>query len=199
MNNIIPVGVSNRHIHLSQKDVEALFGPGYTLTVLKWLSQPGEFAAQETVTIVGPKNEIRNVRILGPARSQTQVEISRSDSFVLGVKVPLRMSGDLKGTPGIKIVGPKGEITIDEGVIVAQRHIHMTPADARRFGVADREVVQVKTTGERSLVFGEVIVRVKESYALDFHIDTDEANAAGLKTGDTVELVKTAVRELAFV
>jgi putative phosphotransacetylase len=199
MNSIIPVGVSNRHIHLSQKDVEALFGPGYTLTVMKWLSQPGEFAAQETVTIVGPKNEIRNVRILGPARSQTQVEISRSDSFVLGVKAPLRMSGDLKGTPGIKIVGPKGEITIDEGVIVAQRHIHMTPADAIRFGVADREVVQVKTTGERSLVFGEVIVRVKESYALDFHIDTDEANAAGLKTGDTVELVKTAVRELVLV
>jgi putative phosphotransacetylase len=199
MNNIIPVGVSNRHIHLSQKDVEVLFGPDYTLTVMKWLSQPGEFAAQETVTIVGPKNEIRNVRILGPARSQTQVEISRSDSFVLGVKAPLRMSGDLKGTPGIKIVGPKGEITIDEGVIVAQRHIHMTPADASRFGVADREVVQVKTTGERSLVFGEVIVRVKESYALDFHIDTDEANAAGLKTGDTVELVKTAVRELVLV
>ncbi|MFT9846938.1 phosphate propanoyltransferase [Aneurinibacillus sp. REN35] len=196
MNNIVPVGVSNRHIHLSQKDVEALFGAGYELTPMKALSQPGEFAAEETVTVIGPKHEIHHVRILGPIRARTQVEISRSDSFVLGVKAPIRMSGDLAGTPGITLAGPAGEVKLEEGVIVAQRHIHMTPQDAERFGVKDKDVVQVKTMGERPLIFDKVMVRVHASYGLDFHVDTDEANAAGLQTGDLVEILGVRIREL---
>jgi putative phosphotransacetylase len=186
---MIPIGVSNRHIHLSREHLTQLFGEGVELTVLKELSQPGQFAANETVTVEGPKGKIENVRILGPARSMTQLEISKTDSFKLGVNPAVRLSGDIEGTPGIAIHGPKGTITVDKGVIIAKRHIHMTPDDAEKFGVKDGQVVKVKTSGERALMFDEVVVRVNENFALDMHIDTDEANAAGLKTGDKVEFV----------
>jgi putative phosphotransacetylase len=187
---MIPVGVSNRHIHLKQEHLEALFGQGFELTVAKELSQPGEFAANETVKVIGSKGEFPAVRILGPIRKFTQLEISKTDSFSLGVKAPLRSSGNIEGTPGIKLVGPKGELQIDEGVIIAERHIHMTAENALKFGVNDGDYVSVKTEGDRSLVFNKVLIRVKETYALDLHIDTDEANASGLKTGDQVEIIK---------
>jgi putative phosphotransacetylase len=188
--NMIPIGVSNRHIHLKREDLDHLFGEGYQLNVAKELSQPGEFAANETVKVIGPKGEFPSVRILGPLRNFTQLEISKTDSYSLGVKAPLRSSGNIKGTPGIKLVGPKGELEINEGVIVAERHIHMTPGDAKKFSVQDGQYVSVQFGGERSLIFNHVLIRVKDSYALDMHIDTDEANAAGLRTGDQVEIVK---------
>jgi putative phosphotransacetylase len=188
---MIPVGVSNRHIHLKEEDLVKLFGEGYELTIAKELSQPGEFAANETVKVVGPKGEFPAIRILGPVRKFTQLEISKTDSFTLGVKAPLRSSGNIKGTPGVKLFGPAGELEINEGVIVAERHIHMTPNDAAKFGVVDGEYVSVKTEGERSLIFNQVLIRVKESYALDMHIDTDEANASGLKNGDQVEIIQS--------
>jgi putative phosphotransacetylase len=194
MLNKIPVGVSNRHIHLTEKDLFTLFGEGYKLTNVKFLSQPGQFAAKETVVIRGPKGEIQNVRVLGPVRKASQVEISKTDMFTLGVIVPVRMSGDIKGTPGIEVIGPNGSVTLQEGLIIAKRHIHMHPDEARQFGVQDNEVVQVKTSGERALIFDQVVIRVHETFALDFHIDIDEANAAGLKTGDTIQLVKTTQR-----
>lgn len=186
---LIPVGVSSRHIHLKQEHVEALFGVGAELSVLKDLSQPGEFAANETVKVVGPKGEFPTVRVLGPVRKFTQLEISRTDAYTLGVKAPLRSSGNIEGTPGIKIIGPKGELQIEEGVIVAERHIHMTPDDAKRYEVEDGQYVSVKAEGERSLIFNQVLIRVRDSFALDMHIDTDEANASGLKTGDQVQIL----------
>ena len=186
----IPIGVSNRHIHLTKEDVDKLFGDNYELTSKKELSQPGEFAAEETVTIKTDKSEIQGVRILGPIRPLTQVEISKTDARKLHINPPIRPSGKIDGTPGIKIIGPKGEITIDKGVIIAERHIHMTKADADSFGVKDGQYVSVKTAGERELTFNKVLIRVKDTYALDMHIDTDEANAAGLQTGDTGELIK---------
>lgn len=187
---MIPVGVSNRHLHITKEDLEVLFGKGYELTVAKELSQPGEFAASETVKVLGPKGEFPSVRILGPVRKFTQLEISKTDSYTLGVKAPLRPSGNIEGTPGIKLVGPKGELELEKGVIIAERHIHMTPEDASLLGVSNGDYVSVRTEGERSLVFNQVLIRVKETYALDMHIDTDEANASGLKTGDRVQILK---------
>ncbi len=186
----IPVGVSGRHVHVSQADLERLFGPGSALTVYKDLSQPGQYAANEMVTLVGPKGVITKVRILGPVRKATQVEISRTDGYALGIDAPVRESGDLVGTPGIVVVGPAGPVQLREGVIVAKRHIHFTPELARDFGVSDGEIVAVKAAGPRSLVFDEVVVRVRADFALDMHIDTDEANAAGLRQGDFVTLVR---------
>lgn len=186
----VPVGVSGRHVHLSPEHVEALFGKGHELTPIKELSQPGQFAADECVTLVGPRGSIERVRVLGPARGATQVEISKTDGFKLGVHPPVRLSGDIKGTPGIQLVGPAGTITIEEGVIVAARHIHMTPADAEKAGVKDGDVVKVRVGGDRGLIFDQVIIRVRDDFALDFHIDTDEANAAGLRTGDTGEVLR---------
>ena len=186
----IPVGISARHIHVSQEHLELLFGPGYRLTSIKDLSQPGQFAADERVTLVGPKGVIQKVRILGPVRNRTQVEISRTDCYALGILAPVRESGDISGTPGIVIVGPYGPIKIDEGVIIAKRHIHFTPKDAEEFGVSDSQIVLVKTEGERPLIFDDVVVRVREDFALDMHIDTDEANAAGLSQGSEVTLLK---------
>jgi putative phosphotransacetylase len=186
----IPIGVSNRHIHLTKEDMEKLFGEGHELTVKKELSQPGEFAAEETVTIKTEKSEIAKVRILGPIRKATQIEISKTDAYHLGINPPIRPSGSIEGTPGITIIGPKGEITVEKGVIIAERHIHMTPKDAEIYGVRDGQYVSVKTSGDRELFFHRVLIRVKDTYALDMHIDTDEANAADLKTGDTGELLK---------
>lgn len=190
MTKKIPVGISNRHIHLSQEHVSQLFGADYKLAELKALSQPGQYAAKETVTIVGPKGEIPQVRILGPVRPATQIEISRTDSFKLGVNPPVRDSGDIEGTPGLKVIGPQGEVELECGVIIAARHIHFHPTDAEDFGVVDGEKVMLRTAGERAVVFENVLCRVHPNYALDCHLDTDEGNAAGLRTGDAVELIK---------
>lgn len=173
------VETSARHVHLSEADIEILFGKGYTLTHKKDLSQPGQYACEERVTLVGPKKPIANVIILGPARPATQVELSFTDARTLGVTAPVRESGDVAGSAGCKLVGPAGEVEIAEGVIVAKRHIHMTPADAEKLGVADKEIVSVKLDSNgRSTVFGDVVVRVNPNFALAMHIDTDEANAA---------------------
>lgn len=186
---IVPIGVSARHIHLSQQHIELLFGPGYELTVLNDLSQPGQFAANEVVAVHGPKGSFPRVRILGPARGKTQLEISRTDTYALGVNAPLRQSGDIAGSPGVKIVGPAGEVTIDEGVIVAARHIHFHTDDAAKWGIEDQQILRVKVNGERPLIFEDVIARVSPDFALDMHIDTDEANAAGVKNGDQAEIM----------
>jgi acetate kinase len=179
----IPIGVSARHVHLSRKDLDALFGEGYRLTPRSYLSQPGQYACEETVNLIGPKGRIERVRILGPLREETQVEIARTDQFRLGIDAPIRASGDLDGTPGITIEGPKGTITIPKGVICSVRHIHMSPEDALRFGLRDTDIVMIRVEGERPLIFGDVLVRVKPNFRLDMHIDTDEANAAGITTG----------------
>ncbi|HHT42676.1 MAG TPA: phosphate propanoyltransferase [Firmicutes bacterium] len=186
----VPVGISNRHIHLSQEHLEALFGPGYELTIKKDLSQTGQYAAEETLTIEGPKSALKNVRILGPVRKETQVEISRTDAFSLGLKPPVRDSGHLEDSPGIKLIGPKGTIELDKGVIIAQRHIHMNEADAEAFGVKDKEIVSVRAGGERGLVFDNVLVRVRSDFVLEMHIDTDEANAGMLNNGQMVEVFR---------
>ena len=188
--DVVPVGVSSRHLHVTQDDLEALFGKGYQLRVKKDLSQRGQFAAEETVTLVGPKAAMANVRILGPCRKRTQVEVSRTDCFQLGLNPPVKDSGDLDGSESIKIVGPKGEVTIPAGVILAKRHIHMTPEEAEKLGVRDRDIVMVKTTGERALIFDEVLVRVHPTFTWEMHIDTDEANAACLKNGSLATIIK---------
>lgn len=183
------IETSARHVHVSKADLEVLFGEGYELTPVKDLSQPGQFACEERVTIVGSKKELGRVSILGPVRPDTQVELSATDCRSIGVGIAVRESGDISGTPGCKIVGPKGEVEIKEGVIVAKRHIHMTTADAEKLGVTDKEIVSVKAESDgRSLVFGDVVVRVSDSYALAMHIDTDESNAAlGVKEGYIVK------------
>ena len=188
--NEIPVGISNRHIHLSQADLEALFGAGYELTKMKDLSQPGQYACKETVTVVGPKGAIEKVRILGPVRKATQVEVIAGDSFKLGVAGDVRMSGDLAGTHGVTLVGPKGSVQLKEGLIVAQRHIHMTLADAARLGVKDGDIVDIKVTGNRGGIFSNVAIRANDSSALECHIDTEEANAMGLTSKSTITIVK---------
>lgn len=187
----IPLGVSNRHIHLDRSDMDALFGPGSELTFKKELAQPGQYAAEETVIIRGPKGEIKRVRVLGPLRSATQVEISVADGYVLGVKPPVRESGKLDNTPGVEIIGPCGAVKKDAGAIVALRHIHMSPEDALRFGVQDKDIVNVDAgDGTRNLMFRNVLVRVSDKYRLEMHIDVDEANAAGAKNGDRVRITK---------
>ena len=186
---MVPVGVSARHIHLTQEHVEILFGPGYRLTKKKEL-MGGQFASNERVTIVGLKlRAIENVRVLGPVRKQTQVEISSTDAVSLGVKAPIRESGKIEGSAPIAVVGPKGAIYLDEGCIVAQRHIHMSPQDAKDAGVQDGQIVSVRADNERGTVFNEVKIRVHPTFTLEMHIDTDEANAAKIKTGDTVRIV----------
>lgn len=187
---LIPVGLSNRHLHLSKEHIDTLFGEGYELTKYKDLSQPGQYAANEKVDIVGPKGTLKGVRVLGPARSKTQVEISVTDGFLLGVKPPVKDSGDLAGSPGAKIVGPKGEVELEEGIIAAARHIHMHTSDAEKFGVKDKDIVKIKVGGKRGLIFENVLVRVNPNYALEMHVDIDEGNAAGLKNGDKVEIIK---------
>ncbi|ABV34149.1 MULTISPECIES: phosphate propanoyltransferase [Pseudothermotoga] len=187
----IVVGVSNRHVHLSKEDIEILFGKGYELKPVKDLGQPGQYAADEKVIIVGPKGAIEQVRVLGPARNNTQIEISRTDAFKLGLNPPVRDSGDIENTPGIVIVGPRGTVIKDKGVILAKRHIHMHPKDAQHYGVKDKDIVKVVCEKEgRRLIFDDVLVRVSEKFALEFHVDTDEANAALLKNGDLVWIIE---------
>ncbi len=193
MEKTLPVGLSNRHIHVSQKDLDILFGEGYELTKFKDLSQPGQYACEEKVDIVGTKGTLKGVRILGPVRNSTQFELSVSDAFTLGVKPIVRNSGDIIDTPGAKIVGPKGEVDIDQGIIVAARHIHMHTSDAENFGVADNDVVNVRVKGPRGLTFENVLVRAHKDYALEMHVDIEEGNACGLRNGDLVELIKVEV------
>ena len=179
MENKVLVETSARHVHLTAEHIEALFGKGATLTHKKDLSQPGQFACEERVTLVGPKKSIANVIILGPARPATQVEVSFTDARTLGVNAPVRESGDVAGSAGCKLVGPAGEVEIAEGVIVAKRHIHLTPEDAAKFGVEDKEIVSVKVeSADRTTIFGDVVCRVSPKFAAAMHIDTDEANAA---------------------
>ncbi len=189
--NTVPVGVSNRHIHLSSADLETLFGKGYQLTPIKDLSQPGQFACKELLTIVGPSlRPIENVRVLGPVRSSSQVEISRTDSFALKVKPPVRESGDIKGSAPITIIGPKGVVTLNEGCIIANRHIHMSEEEGAAFGLKDGDYVTVDVKGERRTTFYDVQVRVNKAFRLEMHIDTDDANAAGIGNGARVTIRK---------
>ncbi len=190
MKREVIVETSARHIHVSREDLEILFGKGYELTPKKELSQPGQFACEERVDVVGSKKTLSRVSILGPCRSETQVELSLTDARSIGVSAPIRESGDIKDSGGCKIVGPAGEIEIEQGVIAAKRHIHMTVADAQKYGVEDKQIVKVKIDSEgRSTVFGDVVVRVSDSYVLAMHIDTDESNAACAVPGTVGEII----------
>ena len=189
MEDMFIVETSARHIHLSEKDLATLFGEGHQLTNKKDLSQPGQFACVERVKVIGPKGEL-NMSVLGPTRKKTQVEISLTDARSIGVQALIRESGDIEGTAGCKLVGPAGEVEIPCGVIAAKRHIHLTPEDAEKFGVKDKDIVSVQTQGERALLFNNVLVRANAAFALEMHVDLEEGNAAGVKNGDLVELVK---------
>ena len=187
----VPIGISNRHIHLSEADLETLFGKGYKLTPIKELSQPGQYACKETLTIVGPSlRPIENVRVLGPIRKQSQVEISKTDSYVLKVKPPVRESGKLSGSAPITLIGPMGVVTLAEGCIIANRHIHMSEDEARVFGLRDYDFVTVDVDGERKTRWYDVQVRVHKDFRLEMHVDTDDANAAGIGNGFKVKIVK---------
>ena len=187
----IPIGVSNRHIHLTQEDVETLFGKGYELEKIKDLKQPGQYACRETLTIVGPSmRPIEGVRVLGPVRRRSQVEISKTDSFQLKVKPPVRESGDLDGSAPITIIGPRGTVTLKEGCIIANRHIHMGLADAAKYGVIDGDYVTVDAFAGKRTRWYDVQVRVSDAFTLEMHVDTDDANAAGIGNGTLVSLVK---------
>ena len=192
MANQVLVEISARHVHVSQEHLEILFGKGYELTNKKWLSQPGQFACEERVKVIGAKSEFPAVSILGPVRPETQVELSLTDARSIGVTAPVRESGDLEGTGACKLVGPCGEVKIDHGVIAVKRHIHATTKDAEELGLENGQIVSVEipTANERNLVFGDVVVRVSDSYALAMHIDTDEANAAGMKPNTMGTIIK---------
>lgn len=192
MENQVLVEISARHVHVSQEDLETLFGKGYELTVKKMLSQPGQFACEERVRVVGAKSEFPAVSILGPCRKATQVELSLTDARSIGVNAPVRESGDIAGSGSCKLVGPAGEVEISEGVIAAKRHIHATPEDAEKMGLTNGEIVKVEipTANGRNLTFGDVVVRVSDTYALAMHIDTDEANAAGMAPNTMGTIVK---------
>ncbi len=187
----VPVGISNRHIHLSTEDLETLFGKGYELTPIKDLSQPGQYACRELLTIIGPSlRPIENVRVLGPVRKTSQVEISLTDSYVLKVKPPVRESGNIKGSSPITIIGPKGVVSLAEGCIIANRHIHMSPSEAKAFGISDGDTVTVDVDGKRRTRWYDVQVRVHENFRLEMHVDTDDANSAGIGNGFKVKIVK---------
>jgi putative phosphotransacetylase len=186
----VPAAASNRHVHLSQEDVERLFGSGYKLKEMRPLSQPGQYACEEKLTLVGSKGKIEGIRILGPVRPETQVEVSLTDTFALGIAPAVRMSGDLKETPTGKLIGPAGEVALSQGVIVSARHLHMSDEEAAWYGVKSGDVVSVRKTGDRAATFGNVRVRAGKAHALELHIDTDEANAAAIKNGDLLELLK---------
>ncbi len=188
----IKAGVSNRHLHLSAEDIEILFGKGHQLTPVKDLGQPGQFACDEKVIIVGRKGALTGVRVLGPARKATQIEVSRTDAFALGIRPPIKDSGDHENTAGLTVVGPKGTVVLKSGVMLAKRHIHMTPEDAEVYGVKDKDIVMVycKGDGTRKTIFDDVLVRVHQTYALEFHVDVDEANACLLNNDDPVYIIE---------
>lgn len=188
----IPIAVSARHAHLSQATIDQVFGSGYRLRPRTWLSQTGQFAAQETVRLVGPRGQLDTVRVMGPPRGRDQIELARTDEHALGIQAPVRVSGDLAGTPGLTVVGPVGRRVLQDGVISARRHIHMDPRDADRLGVQDGQIVQVRIdSAGRDLIFDDVTVRIRPDFRLELHLDTDEANAAGVSTGDSAELLTT--------
>ncbi|AQT85921.1 phosphate propanoyltransferase PduL [Paenibacillus larvae subsp. larvae] len=186
----IEVEASGKHVHLNREAIDALFGEGYQLTKAKDLSQPGQYACKERVTLIGPKGALHNVVILGPERKESQVEISQTDSMALGVKVPVRESGQLEGTPGIVIASANNVIRLDKGLIAAQRHIHVKAEDAGKFGVKNGEIVQVKVEGKRPLIFDDVLIRVSPNYETYMHIDYDEANACGFVKGMKGKILK---------
>lgn len=194
LRSTLPVGISARHIHVSPEDLIRLFGPGYELQVKAPLSQPGQFAAEETVTLIGPRGRLERVRILGPCRGATQVELAPTDARALGVNPPVRLSGDHRDSVGLGIEGAQGRIDIQRGVIIAWRHIHMLPHEGEEFGYKDGDVVMVRTRGDRAVVFEHVLMRVRPDSGLELHIDTDEGNAAGLHNGDTVEIIGLQTR-----
>lgn len=186
----VPIAVSARHAHLSAATLRQLFGDGYELHVRSWLSQTGQFSAQETVSLIGPHGRLDNVRLMGPPRPRDQIELSRSDERTLGIQAPLRVSGDVVNTPGLQVAGPVGTVTLPSGVITARRHIHMSPEEARRLGLRDGQAVSVRIDSDgRDLVFGDVTVRVAPDYRLELHLDTDEANAAGVTNGSYAQIV----------
>lgn len=195
----IPIGVSVRHVHLSRAACDALFGPGYELTRRRDVSQPGQYVTRETVDLIGARDELRGIAIIGPLRAETQVELARTDAIRLGVNPPLRQSGMLDGTPGMRLRGPRGELAIERGVIIAKRHVHMSPEDARRFGVSDGDAIEIRAGGDREATLGDIAVRVDPHFALDLHLDTDEANGTGLDENSVVELtgVERRARETA--
>lgn len=186
----VPVASSARHVHLCHADVERLFGPGYQLQLFRPLVQPGQFACKEQVTVVGPKGELKKVRVLGPERSATQIEVSMTDSFALGIKAPVRMSGKTAGTPGCTLVGPAGSVEVKEGVIVAARHLHVSPEQAALYGLTDGQVVSLCAQGERAVIYENVIVRAGKGHDLEVHLDTDEANAAAMSGSPLMEVIK---------
>ena len=191
---LIPIAISARHVHLTQAVIEQLFGPEYELSVHSPLSQPGQYAANETVTLVGPRGRLSHVRIVGPPRSDNQVELARTDEIALGIDAPLRESGDLKNTPGIEVEGPAGSVRLDHGVICPLRHIHMSQTDADVLGLKDQQQVAVAVIrNNRRTIFGDVVVRASPAYRLELHLDTDEGNAAGLNSGDEVLLSELAI------
>ncbi|MHC1748734.1 MAG: ethanolamine utilization phosphate acetyltransferase EutD [Cellulosilyticaceae bacterium] len=186
----IEVEASGRHVHLTREAIDTLFGKGYKLTKVKDLSQPGQYACKERVTLIGPKGQLQNVVVLGPERSESQVEVSLTDALALGVKPEVRQSGDLNGTNGITLATNMGQITLKQGLVAAKRHIHITPEDASKFGVHDGEVVQTRIYGTRPLIFDDVIVRVSSNFATFMHIDYDEANACGFSSGTFAKIIK---------
>ncbi len=186
----VEIGISNKHLHLSQEDLEKLFGAGHELTPVKDLKQPGQFASEEKVDVVGHKGTLKGLRVLGPVRPETQVELAMTDARAIGIDAPIRESGVLDGTPGIKLLGPGGEIDIEKGVIIALRHIHLSEAQAKDADVVDKELVDVKTTGSRPVIFEDVLIRAGNKYEREMHLDTDEANAAGVKNDDLAEIIK---------
>lgn len=187
----IPIGISVRHLHITQADLEKLYGSGYKLTKRKDLAQPGEFASNEVVTLVGSRlRSIENVRILGPVRDHTQIEVSQTDAITLGINPPVRRSGNIKGSESLTVVGPEGSITLDAGVIRANRHIHMPPAEAKKMGVKDDEIVSIEIPGTKSVIMRNVQVRVKKGWVLQMHLDTDDANAADVQCGLKARIIK---------
>ena len=184
------VEASGRHVHLSRTELDALFGTGYELTKAKDLSQPGQYASKERLTVVGPKGAFHNVVILGPVRKESQVEVSLTDCLQLGVKAPIRESGDIEGTPGIVLVNGDKSVSLDKGLIVAKRHVHMTPEDAEKIGVKNHDIVKVKVEGARPLIFDDVVIRVSPKFATYMHIDYDEANACGFSKGIRGRIIK---------
>lgn len=193
----VPVAISARHVHLSPQDLETLFGAGYRLTPFKALVQPGQFASKEQVILAGPRGRLEKVRIIGPVRKATQVEISMTDSIGLGIKnCPIRMSGDIEGTPGIRIIGPKGEVALDHGVIVARRHLHLSEEQARAYGIHNGQVVSLRVTGPRPCILGDVVCRTGKGHELEFHVDTDEANGCCLKNEELLEVLISGEAQL---
>jgi putative phosphotransacetylase len=185
----VEIGISNKHVHLSDADLEKLFGAGHKLTLKKGLKQPGQFASEELVDVVGPKGTLKGIRVLGPTRKESQIELAMTDARQIGLSLPVRESGKLDGSPGVKLIGPAGELELPKGAIIALRHIHLSPAQAVEAGVKDKDLVDVKTFGTRPVIFQEVLIRSGDAHTREFHVDTDEGNAAGIKNDEWVEII----------